>query len=160
MKSSFFIVADRGNLKAFRAEKSAMDRPPRLQLVRALNLTEGVSKILDINTDQDGRFPVGAGPASGKGGGNGRHQNSTAERHYEIEFDKRAARVLAQQISELLKEEQPAAWSFAAPSEIKNAILDALPDADRRNLTEVIPCDLVNVNTNEILEHFSQVRAA
>jgi hypothetical protein len=160
MKSSFFIVADRGNLKAFRAEKVPADRPPRLQLVRALNFTEGSSRILDLNTDQDGRFPVGGGAAGGKGGGNGRHQNSTAERHYDIELDKRAARQVAQEITDLLREERPGAWSFAAPSEFKNAILDALSAEDRRTLAEVVPSDLVHVPTNEIVGHFTQVRAA
>src|SRR5437016_5144839 len=97
MKSSFLIVADRGNLKAFRVEKVPADRPPRLQLIQALSFADAHAKISEVNTDMAGSFPVGAGP-SGNGGGNGRHQNSISEKHYEIEGNRRTARQLAEVI--------------------------------------------------------------
>ena len=72
MKSSFIIVADRGNLKAFRVEKVPNGRPPRMQLVQAFTLTAPHLKISEINTDLAGRFPAGSGSAAAQG----RHQNA------------------------------------------------------------------------------------
>jgi hypothetical protein len=40
MNSYFFIVADRGNLKAYRAEEAPAGRSPRVKLVEAISLVE------------------------------------------------------------------------------------------------------------------------
>jgi hypothetical protein len=160
MKSSFFIVADRGNLKAYRVEKTATDRNPRVQLVQAFSFVQPHLKLIETNSDAAGRFPVGAGPASGSGGGNGRHQNSVSEKHYDIEFDRRSVKELAQRIDEVLRAENPGAWSFAAPAELKEAVLDQLAPEQRKLLAESLSRNLVNVDKSELLEHFSEVRAA
>lgn len=160
MKSSFVIVADRGELKAFRVEKTAADRPPRLALVRAMEFADAHAKIGDIHTDLPGRFPRGGGNFDGAGGASGRHQNSTAERHYNVEFDRRTARQLGQIIAELLQENQVEAWSFAAPAELKNMILNELEPENLKSMAEFVPSDLVHVTPDELLGHFSQVRAS
>src|SRR5688572_23873030 len=64
MKSSFFIVANRGNLKAYRAEKVPADRPPRMQLVQAITLPDAHFKPTDIFTDEAGGFPAQTGAGS------------------------------------------------------------------------------------------------
>jgi len=159
MKSSFFIVADRGNLKAFRVEKVPTDHPPRMQLVQAFSFVDAHMKVSEINTDLAGGYPAGGGAPNGKGGGM-RHQNSIAEKHYSIEFDRRSAKQLAETIAELLKQEQPGTWSFAAPAEIREAVLGQLSPELRKSLAECIARDLVNVPPGELLEHFTAVKAA
>ncbi len=154
MKSSFLVIADRGNLKAFRVEKVTAGRPLRLHLVQSLSLTDAHTKISEKNTDLAGRFPVGGGPSSGRGGGM-RHQNSTSEKHYEIESDKRSAKHLAAEITTILRAEQPTAWSFAAPADINHAILDELDPALRKSLGENLPLDLVHSDPGELLERFT-----
>jgi hypothetical protein len=154
MKSSFLIIADRGNLKAFRVEKTANERPPRLQLIEALSLVEAHRKISEMNTDLAGRFSVG-GAAAGARGNNGRHQNSISDRHYEIEMGRRICRQLACHIASILRREQPDHWSFAAPPEINDAILDELEPGLRRHIAENIRLDLVNATAEEVLERFS-----
>jgi hypothetical protein len=67
MKSSFLIVADRGNLKAYRVEKVPGDRPPRVALVQAFTFTDAHLKITDKLSDMAGRFPVGSAPAQSQG---------------------------------------------------------------------------------------------
>src|SRR5215207_5591825 len=109
MKSSFIIVADRGNLKAFRVEKVPNGRAPRLQLVEALTLTDAHMKISEINTDMSGRFPVTSMAAQSQG----RHQNSISDPHLDLEIDKRIVKQLAEHISSILRHEQPGSWSFA-----------------------------------------------
>lgn len=150
MKSSFFIVADRGNLKAFRAEKVPADRPPRLQLVQAFTLTDAHMKIAEKHTDMAGAFP------SGTGG----FQNSHAERHYNVESDRRAAKQLAAHIHSILTQEQPGWWSFAAPSDIHSTVVDQLDPQWRAKIAEHVDSDLVNTPETQLLRHFSEVRAS
>lgn len=113
-----------------------------------------------MNTDLAGGFPAGGAPQNGKGGGNGRHQNSIAEKHYDIELDRRTVRQLAESIRQLVKEEKASAWSFAAPAALKNAILQELSADEKKSLSEAVAGDFVNVAPGELLGHFSQVRAA
>src|SRR5436190_1453687 len=156
MKSSFFIVADRGNLKAYRAEKLPGERPPRMQLVQALTLTEAHLKPTDIFTDEAGAFPARTG-----GGARQAFQgNSTAERHYEVENNRRLVRQLAQHISAILRQENIEWWSFAAPSEIHDAVVEQLESGVRNHIAEHIASDLVNTPPTDLLDHFSAVRVS
>jgi hypothetical protein len=155
MKSSFFIVADRGNLKAYRAEKVPADRRPRMQLVQAFTLTEAHLKPTDIFTDEAGAFP-----ASGAGARQSFQVNSTAERHYEVETDRRLVKQLAEHISSVIRQEKVDWWSFAAPSEIHDAVVEQLDPALRNHIAEHVASDLVNTPPPELLDHFSAVRVA
>jgi hypothetical protein len=155
MKSSFIIVADRGNLKAFRVEKVPNGRPPRLQLVEALTLTDAHMRISEINTDMAGGFP-----AAMAGQSQGRHQNSISEQHLDLEIDKRIIKQLAEHICSILRHEQPGAWAFAAPSTINRAVLDEMEPALSRQLTDNLQADLVNLEPGNILDRFSAARAA
>ncbi len=150
MRSSFFIVADRGNLKAYRAEKLVAERPPRLQLVQAFTLTNAHFRPGDIYTDQAGAKPSG----------NLGVQNSATERHLDIENNRRLTKQLATHINETLRQEQPETWSFAAPSEIHEAVLQHVGAEWRKRLTEQVPADLVNTPAADLLGHFTGVRAA
>jgi hypothetical protein len=156
MKSSFIIVADRGNLKAYRVEKVPNGRPPRLQLVQALTLTDAHMKISDINTDLAGRFPAGSTPGQSQG----RHQNAIAEQHLDIEIDRRIVKQLAEHIGSILKHEQPGSWSFAAPSTINRAVLNELDPAFARQLGVNLQSDLVNIDPADLLERFDGAKAA
>lgn len=145
MKSSFLIVTDRGNLKAYRVEKPAAERPHRLQLVQAISLAEAHARTGDINTDSAGRFP-GTG--------------ATGDRHYEIENDRRSAKHLAEHITTVLREHSPEHWSFAAPSDINQSVLDHLEAGLRKQVVENVARDLVKLSPGDLLEHFTAVRAA
>ena len=152
-KSSFLIVADRGNLKAFRLEKLATERPPRLELVQALSITAAHQKLSELVTDQAGRFPVGSGGMS-----QGRHQNAISESNLDLENDRRIQKELAARIDEILEREQPATWSFAAPPEINGAVLEKIAPPLRARLVENVAADLVNAQSRELVAHFESVR--
>jgi hypothetical protein len=145
MKSSFLIVTDRGNLKAYRVEKAAGERPPRLQLVQAISLAEAHARTGDVNTDSAGRFP-GTG--------------ATGDRHYNIEADRRSAKHLAEHITTVLREHNPENWSFAAPSDINQPVLDQLDAGLRKQVVENLQRDLVKLSPSDLLEHFTAIRAA
>ena len=150
MRSSFFIVADRGNMKAYRSEKILPERPPRVQLVQAFTLTNAHLRPNQIFTDQAGAKPSG----------NLGVQTSTTEKHLDIETNRRLTKQLATHINETLEKEQPDTWSFAAPSEIHEAVLQYVVPEWRKRLAEQVPADLVNTPAVDLLGHFSAVRAA
>jgi hypothetical protein len=144
MKSSFLIVTDRGNLKAYRVEKAAAERPLKLQLVQSISLAEAHAKVSEIHTDQAGQLS----------------QSGTAERHFELENDRRNAKHLAEYITNLLREHQAEWWSFAAPSEINQTVLDQLDPGLRKQVVENVRRDLVKLSPADLAGHFSALRAA
>jgi hypothetical protein len=156
MKSSFFIVADKGNVKAYRAEDTPANRPPRMHLVQAFTLTDAHLKPTDVYTDEAGAFPTqtGAGMRQNFQG------NSMAEKHVDIENGRRLVKQLAGHISSILRQEEVEWWSFAAPSEIHEAVLTQLEPVFRDRVAEHVPLDLVNTPPHQLLEHFSAVKAA
>jgi hypothetical protein len=154
MKSSFFIVADRGNLKAYRAEKVPADRPPRMHLVETITLAEAHLKTTDIFTDEAGAFPA----QTGAGSRQMVQGNSIAERHYDVENDRRLTKQLAQHIGNILRQENVEWWSFAAPSDIHDAIVTHLEPAVRNRIAEHVAADLVKIPASDLLDHFSEVR--
>ena len=123
-----------------------MERPPRVQLVQSVSLADGHAKDSEIHTDSGGRF---AAKASGSG-----------DRHYELENNRRNAKQLAEQIALILREHHPDAWSFAAPAEINQPVLDHLDAGLRKQVVENLPRDLVKLSPNDLLGHFQAVRAA
>ena len=133
-----------------------MGRPRRMELVEGITLAEAHLSVSERFTDGAGSFPTqtGAGPRQTVQG------NSIAERHYDIEDDRRSAKQLAKHINEILHREKPSSWSFAAPAEIQQAVLAEVEPALRDQLLERLPRDLVNVPADQLLEHFSNAGAA
>jgi len=148
MKSSLLIIADRGNLKAYRVEKTANERPPRLRLLEAFSLVDAHRKITDMNTDLAGRFGQGRG-------GNGSQQASISDRHYEIEIGRRLCKQMAEQIETIVRQENAKRWSLAAPSEMNDALVAELGADFSRIIAENLHLDLVHASPNELLERFS-----
>ena len=156
MKSYFFILADRCNIRAYRAEAVPGNRSPHLYLVQAITLAEARLNMSEKVTDEAGSFPV----TDGAGGRQGRHQNSVAERHVEIEETRRLIKQIGAHINAILRQEQPGSWSFAAPSQLHDAVLEQVEFSFRRTLAESVARDLIKVRTADLLNHFSEVRSA
>jgi len=155
MNNYFFIVADRGKLKAYRAEKAPAGRSPHVELVETISLVEAHLSPTEIFTDEAGSFPT----QTGAGSRQTIQGNSIAERHYEIEEDRRSAKQLAKHIEDILRREKPDGWAFAAPADIQEMILAELEPGFVGQLSERLARDLVNIPANEVLDHFSSVRA-
>ncbi len=154
MKSSLLIIADRGNLKAYRVEKTANERPPRLNLLEAFSMVDAHRRISEQNTDLAGRFGV-SGAAGGPRGSTGTHQASISDRHYEIETSKRLYKQIAAHIMSILNRENAKRWSLAAPSEMNDALLSELDPGVRKTIAENLHADLVHVHPSELLGRFS-----
>lgn len=155
MNSYFFIVADRGNVKAYRAEASPA-RHAQARLVQAFTLVDAHTKPTQKFSDEAGAFPT----QTGAGGWQSWQANSIGEKHLDLEETRRLVKQIASHINGILGLDQPEQWSFAAPSEIHQAVLDCVDRRHLQRLTERVTRDLVNVPANEILAHFSAVRPA
>jgi hypothetical protein len=151
MNSNLIVVADRGNLKAYRFVPSAQGRPPHLEIVETITLQEPKQNAREIYTDEAGAFPT----QTGAGSRQNMQGNSMAERHLDLEETRRAVRELAQHITSLLGREKATSWAFAAPGEIQEAILRELPVAIRNLISEQLALDLVHVPAQQLLKHFS-----
>jgi hypothetical protein len=150
--TSLVIVADRGGLKAYRINETPT-RGPSLQLVQAFNLTDAHGRLLDKVTDQAGRFPVSNGAGAHHG------QASIAERtQLETETERRLCKQLADRIVDVVSRNGKECWSFAAASEIHNAIVDLLPAAVRERIVEHENADLVKVEPAKLTSRFRSLQ--
>jgi hypothetical protein len=150
MTSSLVIVTDRGALKAYAVESTG-NRGAMLRLLESFQLADAHGRYQDKLTDQAGAFPSG---------GTGGQGNSIAERmSMDAENQTRIFRLLAGQITSLLKQYQPEHWSFAAPTEINGAILDNLSPELRSHIERNVPRDLVKTPPSELLSHFERLAA-
>ena len=153
--TSLVIVADRGNLKAYKVDETPT-RGPSLQLVQAFELTDAHGRYQDKFTDQAGRFPVGDG---GGQAGSGRHQNAIAERqNLETENDRRLHKQLADHLEEIIRTQAPEGWSFAAPASINSTVVDLLTSDVRNRIVENVKSDLVNIEPAKLPTHFQSLQ--
>ncbi|HSH38840.1 MAG TPA: host attachment protein [Chthoniobacterales bacterium] len=153
--TSLVIVADRGNLKAYKVDETPT-RGASLQLVQALELTDAHGRYKDKFTDNAGRFPVGDG---GGQAGSGRHMNGIAERQaLETENDRRLHKQLADHVEEIIRAEAPEGWSFAAPASINSTVVDLLTSDIRNRIVENVKSDLVNIEAAKLPTHFQSLQ--
>jgi hypothetical protein len=145
MKSSFFIVTNRGNLKAYRSQPAPANRPPNLELIQGFSLVDAHMKATEKYTDLAGGFP--------SQGGNGFHQNSISERH-DIEENRRLMKQLGEHINTILRTEKPEWWGFAAPPEIHQAVLAQVDPRLLQTLAQKVTRDLVKNSPQEVGNHF------
>jgi hypothetical protein len=148
MQKTIIITADLGHLKAYAVEQDDGPGAPSIHLLQKEN-TDIAQHLSAIVTDQAGRYRKR--PATGVG----QTDRSDGEPHnLGIERRKRAMKVLAKGIDELLARERPEAWCFAAASEINRALLDALNKTVRARMQQNVRANLTGVSKAEVLGHF------
>jgi len=149
MKNTLVVVADLGCFKAFRLDDNHLHRSPRLELLKQFESPEAHGKLVEKVTDLSGRFPRGAGPASGAGA------MSDGERHnLELELRKRLVRQLAQRFNHLARHKEVERCLLAASKEINRQLLDELEPQVRAKIEKNIPADLTKLEPSEILRRF------
>ncbi len=152
MNCSLVILADRGNLKSYRVEKAPPGRPPRFRLVQEITIEEAHLRTSDRASDQAGAFPTNMTKGIDPG-------MSIGERHFELEVDRRIFKQLGEHITSIVKEENPSAWAFAAPSEINPSILETVDPAVRKKIAENVTSNLVKMKPEDLAGHFESVAA-
>jgi hypothetical protein len=140
----FFVVADRGHMKAYRFQ-DALGREPAAVLVEQSDLVEVRQKYEERFTDQAGAFPSRGAPGVA---------TAVAEHlSLEKETEARTVRRLAGQLSEWLRTYRPSSWAFAASPEVNRAVLAHVPLELQKTLTLNLKHDLVKIPADHLLEH-------
>jgi hypothetical protein len=139
------VVADLGRIKAYRLEEKPEFSRPRLTLVQERE-TEITHHLSDDLTDQFGRFakvPTTLGARS-----DGEEHNLELERRH------RAVKTLGHWLSQLIKQEKPEVWYFAADSRINQPLLDAMEPAARNKIQMNVSANLSNLGPDELFRQF------
>lgn len=149
MADKLIILADRGELRAYKLTRSEMDTTPRLELLEKLETVDGHARIADKVSDLAGRYHVSNGNGHAVAA-------STSENHnLRSELDKRALKVIVQSINDLVLREKPPMWFFAAPKEINHRIVEQLDSAVRSRMKKNVGADLIKTDKSQLLTHFS-----
>ncbi len=144
-QTHIIIVADTGSLRAFELEHPP-ERSPFPREIEAIDLIATNKQLHEKVTDQAGAMPSGGAPGAMSHAGN---------EGIQLEDKARAIRDLGGHIERILTEHKAERWSFAAPSSVNQAILDAIPDRRwKESVRESLGANLVNVREQDFGKHF------
>lgn len=142
---SLIIVMDRGHLMAYQLDDSG-----QVHRIDSATFSE--------ETENTSEYAANPSSAYLEAGGNG---TCTVERMTCVaELETGCYRRIAAKIREIIDREQAACWAFATPSEINEAILDALGDIYLRRLAINLKRNLAMVPQHEIKMHLEKALLA
>ncbi len=140
------IVADLGHFKAY---KVSTDSPgsPKIDLIESYDSIEGHGKLSEKLSDGAGRFGLsGRKNIDAKGFG---------EAHNIIlEAEKKAAKLIAKDITAIIKREGTKKWWFAASNKMNSLVIENLDKGIKAMIDKNINSNLTNTKKSEILKHF------
>ena len=140
------IAVDLGHFKAY---KVSTDSPgsPKIHLIESYDSIEGHGKLSEKVSDGAGRFGVG-------GGKNGAAKGDGEPHNIELEAEKKAAKLIAKDITAIIGREGIKKWWFAAANKLNSLILDNLEPDLKAKMDKNINSNLTKTNKSEILKHF------
>jgi hypothetical protein len=149
MKSKLLVVADLGRLRAYHLQQDPSFSNPRLELVDDFE-THVVQHLSAELTDQAGnrrsRGPVEGGP----------NLKSDGEQHnLDLERRRRAVKMVAKRISELLNDHKVDGCYLAADSRINQPILDELDQQTRAKIEKTVASNLSKLPASDLMRHFA-----
>lgn len=145
MGQKLVVLADLGELKAYRFTRDLTQPFPKLELMADMEFTEAHGRFIDKYTDEAGRFPV-----YGQGG-----PMAIGEQHnLELERERRLIKILAEAVGEIVNREQPEYWSFAAPKEINERVVEQIDPLVKAKMVRNLPLDLVKAEKSELMQRF------
>ncbi|HWA87957.1 MAG TPA: host attachment protein [Opitutus sp.] len=149
MNDHYIVTSDRGHLRIYAETRPPGHRPPRLDVVEALDFPAGRANYSAHDTDMAGRFP-GSG-ADGRDGGMSIDERLPMKR----EEERRGVRLIASELDRFFATRREATWDLAIAPSLYNAIVQALSPATRLRLQRVLSKDLVNQTTDDVQSHFA-----
>jgi hypothetical protein len=157
---NLIIVADMGELKAYRVEEEIVINPKddaqvshkhnkgtlidalRPELVSAVDFVEAHRKISEEVTDKEGNYKGHFGSASGE------------PHNLKLEIENRLLKEIADTVMRIVRQEDPKVWHFAFPAEHKKALMDRIDPDVSTKLGTMIDEDLVKLKPEKVLERF------
>lgn len=140
------IAVDLGHFKAYRVTKQELESQ-KIQLIESYDSLEAHGKLSDKLADSAGRFAVG-------GGKNGAAKGYGEPHNIEIEMEKKAAKLISNDINALIKKEGLPQWYLAASKMINSQILENLDEGVKAKLGRNIMSNLTNTDKSDIMKHF------
>jgi hypothetical protein len=135
-------VSDLGRLKAYRLDDRPQFSHPRLRLIEEREI--GVTHYFPETFDEPTLRPTVAGARS-----------DNREQNVDLEREKRAVRILAGSIVDLIHREEVDGCYFAADSRINQPILDQMDQGTREKIEKNIHANLSKLNPEELSARFS-----
>lgn len=149
MKSKLLVVADLGRLRAYHVQQDPSFSNPRLQLVDDFE-THVVQHLSEELTDQAGARRS-RGPTEG-----GQNLNSDGEQHnLALERRRRAVKMVAKRIGELMDSHKVDGCYLAADSRINQPILDELDQRTRSKIEKTVTANLSKLPASDLMSHFA-----
>jgi hypothetical protein len=134
----FIILADMGELKSYKVQMITPANRYHLELQNDLNYIEGRSSMSETLSDERGRFGYESGDDLG----------------VEHESERRLVRKIADDISKILANAQPASAYLAFPIKHHKELTSILSDRAQKALAKNIAADLVKCPVEDLLSHF------
>lgn len=139
------IVSDLGHFKAFEVQKNPSGTY-RLELLKEIDIKDAHKRLSELVTDGAGLFGMGGERATTKGYG---------ERHtIEEEMQKKIAKTIAEEITELYSTKKPKAIYFSAPPKVFSHIMDYLKPEVKGTIKKSIKADLTHHTKEDLIERF------
>jgi hypothetical protein len=145
MKKRLLILADLGHLKAYRLLYRAPGLKPKFELIKTFSTQEANGRLRDKLTDSPETFRADAAKSQGV--------RASGERHnIELEFQRRAVKELAREISQIIRNEpESQECLFAASKEINPHIVEHLDPQARAKIVANWHDDLINLPNGELV---------
>ncbi|HEU5077767.1 MAG TPA: host attachment protein [Opitutaceae bacterium] len=143
MAERFLMTADQARLRIYRYSQAPGQFTPSIQPVDSLDVADSPFSYLE-NLPEPEPISDGETEFSVEGSVN----TLTARERDSVER-------LAEGITIFMQRNPNSTWDLAATSSIHAFLVDALPDAVRRRLNQVIPRDLVDSSPADLREQFA-----
>lgn len=140
------IAVDLGHFKAYKVTKQEHESP-KIQLIECYDSIEAHGKLSDKLSDTSGRFGMG-------GGKNGAAKGYGEPHNIELEMEKKAAKLISNDINAIIKKEGSPKWYLAASKMINSQILDNLDAGVKAKLDKNIMSNLTKTDKSDIMKHF------
>ncbi len=140
------IAVDLGHFKAYKVTKQEHESP-KIQLIESYDSIEAHGKLSDKLSDTSGRFAMG-------GGKNGAAKGYGEPHNIELEMEKKAAKLISNDINAIIKKEGSPKWYLAASKMINSQILDNLEAGVKAKLDKNIMSNLTKTDKSDIMKHF------
>lgn len=140
------IAVDLGHFKAYKVTKQEHESP-KIQLIESYDSIEAHGKLSDKLSDTSGRFAMG-------GGKNGAAKGYGEPHNIELEMEKKAAKLISNDINAIIKKEGSPIWYLAASKMINGQILDNLDAEVKAKLSKNIMSNITKADKSDIMKHF------
>jgi hypothetical protein len=140
------IAVDLGHFKAYKVTKQEHESP-KIQLIESYDSLEAHGKLSDKLSDTSGRFAMG-------GGKNGAAKGYGEPHNLKLEIEKKAAKLISNDINAIIRKEGLPKWYLAASKMINSQILDNLDAGVKAKLDKNIMSNLTNIEKSDIMKHF------